>query len=103
MLEIPDIFLGRTIDAGPEPRYEENLRVASPSLGLLSPLGYNLYVYIPIDYFFPTLLIKIDMSQTREHSTRTAQSWPVGCSRRVHKIVYLAVKRVILVLYLVSY
>ena len=43
------------------------------------------------------------MSQTREHSTQTAQSSPVGCSRRVHKIVYLAVKRVIFVHYLVSY
>ena len=56
-----------------------------------------------MDYFFPTFLIKIDMSRTREHSTQTAQSSPVGCSRRVHKIVYLAVKRVIFVHYLVSY
>ena len=42
-----------------------------------------------MDYFFSTFLIKIDMSQTREHSTQTVQSSPVGCSRRVHKIVYL--------------
>ena len=56
-------------------------------------------MYIPIDHFFPTFLIKIDMSQTREHSTRTAQASPVGCSQRVHKIAYLAVKRVIFVHY----
>ena len=52
-----------------------------------------------MNYFSPTFLIKIDMSQTREHSTRTAQSSPVGCSRRVHKIVYLAVEMVIFVHY----
>ena len=39
------------------------------------------------------------MSQTREHITRIAQSSPVGFSQQVHKIVYLAVKRVIFVHY----
>ena len=52
-----------------------------------------------MDYFFPTFLIEIDMSQTREHSTKTGKSSPVGCSQRVHKIVYLVVKRVIFVHY----
>ena len=56
-----------------------------------------------MDYFFPTFLIKIDMSQTREHSTRTVQSSPIGCSQRVHQIVYLVVKSLIFVHYYVSY
>ena len=42
------------------------------------------------------------MSQTREHSTQTVQSSPVGCSRRVHKIVYMEVKRVIFVTFIIK-
>ena len=52
-----------------------------------------------MDYFYPTFLIEINMSQTREHSSGTAQSLPAGCSRRVQKIVYQAVKRVVFVHY----
>ena len=30
MFEISDIFLGRTVDAGPEPTYEEKMKVPHP-------------------------------------------------------------------------
>ena len=30
MLEIPDIYFGVKVDAGPEPRYEEKMRVPPP-------------------------------------------------------------------------
>ena len=30
VLEIPDIFLGQTVDAEPEPTYEEKIRVPPP-------------------------------------------------------------------------
>ena len=33
VLEIPDIFLGRTMDAGPEPTYTEKNRVGLPPWG----------------------------------------------------------------------
>ena len=33
MLEIPDIFWGRTVDAGPEPMYIEKIRVPTPGEG----------------------------------------------------------------------
>ena len=33
VLEIPDIFLGRTVDAGPEPTYTEKNRVGLPPWG----------------------------------------------------------------------
>ena len=34
-----------------------------------------------------------DMNTLENHCTRTAQSSHGGCSRRVHKIVYLAVNK----------
>ena len=33
VLEIPDIFWGRTVDAGPEPTYTEKIRVGLPPCG----------------------------------------------------------------------
>ena len=30
VLEIPDIFWGRRVDAGPDPTYEEKMRVTPP-------------------------------------------------------------------------
>ena len=38
-------------------------------------------------------LVLCAVPQAREPCTRAAQSSRVGCSRRVHKIVYLAVKK----------
>ena len=38
MLEIPDIFFGWTVDAGPEPTYVEKMRVPPSPQGVRSPL-----------------------------------------------------------------
>ena len=38
VLEIPDMFLGWTVDVGPEPTYEEKMRVPPPGL---RPLQYG--------------------------------------------------------------
>ena len=38
VLVILDIFWGETVDAGPEPTYEEQIRVASPPPGLRAML-----------------------------------------------------------------
>ena len=35
VLEIPDIFLGCTVDAGSEPTYTEKMRVPPPPLAVL--------------------------------------------------------------------
>ena len=76
------------------------MRGAPTTSATIKPVRIQfVHVYTNGLLFFPTFLIKIDMSQTREHSTGTGQSSPVGCSRRVHKIVYLVVKRVIFVHY----
>ena len=34
-LQIPDIFFWLTVDAGPEPTYEEKMRVPPPPLGFV--------------------------------------------------------------------
>ena len=44
----------------------------------------QLWIYLPFNCPYFTL---------ENHCTRTAQSSRGGCSRRVHKIVYLAVKK----------
>ena len=36
VLEIPDIFLERTVDAGPEPTYTEKIRVGLPPWDVVS-------------------------------------------------------------------
>ena len=45
VLEIPNIFGGQTVDAGPEPTYGENIRVPPPTprWGFKYPNGINYY------------------------------------------------------------
>ena len=44
VFEIPDIFGGRRVDAGPEPTYEEKLRVPPPPVKLSLVLRREAYL-----------------------------------------------------------
>ena len=62
MLEIPDIFLGWTVDAGSEPTYAEKIRV--------SPLGMSSADFFP----------KLTFSKTLTETLSDYGKWSVSSS-----------------------
>ena len=77
VLEFPDIFGGERYMLGPS---LEKLRVP-PLSETIRPVRIQFVCVYTNGLLFPYILNQnniIDMSQTREHSTRTAQSSTVG-------------------------
>ena len=69
---------------------------AYPSLASnigLQCLSMNQFIYFLADFLRSYFVAQ---STLENHCTRTAQSSRIGYSRKVHRIVYLAVKKVII-------
>ena len=66
MIEIPDIFGGWTVDAGPEPTYEEKMRVPPPPPPPPGPQHTNSSADV-LFYNIPPLEAPINLSTCTRH------------------------------------